>query len=462
MQGNYVTATPDPTAPLVDGRQIVLATFGTHGDLNPFLALALALQQQGLSPVLATAEDYRQKVEASGIAFHPMRPSRAHIGAYLHMDQQQLVRAVAAKPQFLFRRMLFPFLRESFDDAMAAMPNAALVVTNSIAFGAMLAAEKSGLPRFTVVLQPLALLSVNDPPVLADLPRLTPWIYRHSRLATRALLALGRQVSRRWARPLARFRREVGLPPAKGHPLFEGAFGDIGTLAMFSPLLGRPQADHPANTSIVGFAFHDSEAGKTATLAPALSNFLANGPPPVVFTLGTSAVNDAEDFVRESLAAVDKLNVRAVFVLDDEQRTQWQPRCSDSVFFSAYVPYSLLFQRARIIVHHGGAGTTAQALRAGRPQLITPQLVDQPDNAARVVDLGVAISLPPRRYRSKHICAALQRLMQDEDYQSRAKDLAQQLSGEDGAALAATILSDFLAQQVESPTVCSHAAIGPI
>lgn len=443
-----MTHVPDPACTIADGRRIVLATFGTHGDLNPFLALALALKRQGLNPVIATAADYRPKVEALGIAFHPMRPSRADIGSYLHMDPRQLVRAIAAEPQFLFRRMLFPFLRESFDDAMLVVPDAALVVTNSIAFGAMLAAEKSGVPRFTVALQALAFLSPNDPPVIADLPRLTPWIYRHSQLATRALFALGRHVSRRWARPIDRFRCEVGLPPAKEHPLFEGAFGGVGTLAMFSPLLGKPQPDHPANTSIVGFAFHDSEAGAAASLEPALSAFLADRPSPIVFTLGTSAVNNAEDFVRESLAAVAELHVRAVFVLDDEQRIRWQARCSDTVFFSSYVPYSLLFKRARIIVHHGGAGTTAQALRAGRPQLITPQLVDQPDNAARIARMGAGIDLPSRRYRAKHICAALRELTQGAGYANRAQDLAQQIAHEDGAARAASVLSDFLAQRV--------------
>ena len=422
--------------------RVVLATFGTHGDLHPFLALALALRERGAEPVLAAGEVYRQKVEAEGIGFFPMRPDVESVAARMAMAPRELARAVAARPQFLLQRIILPSLREAYDDAMAATGGADLVVTHSVAYGARLAAEKRGLPQVGIVLQPMLFASVTDPPVLADMPQLSRWIYRQGPAWTRAFLGLGRRVARRWARPIDRFRQHIGLPPATAHPLFEGQFGGAGAIGLYSPLLGPPQADHPPHTTIAGFAFYDSEKGGPAALSHGLRAFLEAGPAPVVFTQGTSAIHDAEDFVRESLAAIDLLGMRAVLVLDEEQARRWSSQATATIHVTGYAPYSALFPRAAANVHHGGIGTTAQALRAGRPQLITPYLVDQPDNAARVVRLGVGRELPRRRWRSGEIAASLRALLDQLGYACAAAQIGRQVAREDGAAVAAaTILS---------------------
>lgn len=230
--------------------KVVLATFGTHGDLHPFLAVALALRDRGIDPVLAAAEVFRDKVQAEGIAFRPMRPDVEAVAERLGMDPRQLTRAVAARPEFLLQQIIMPSLREAYDDAMAATIDADLVVTHSVAYAARLAAEQRGLPTIGIVLQPMLFFSAFDPPIVANLPRLSAWIYRCGRACTWAFLALGKRVARRWARPIDALRREVGLPPASAHPLFEGQFSDAGTIALYSPLFGPPQPDHPTNTSI--------------------------------------------------------------------------------------------------------------------------------------------------------------------------------------------------------------------
>jgi len=421
----------------------VLATFGTHGDLHPFLALALALRERGADAVLAAGEVYRDKVEAEGIAFFPMRPDIEAVAARLAMAPRELARAVAARPQFLLQRIILPSLHEAYDDAMVAMAGADLVVTHSVAYGARLAAEKRGLPQVGIVLQPMLFASVTDPPVVADWPRLSRGIYRLGPAWTRAFLGLGRYVARRWARPIDRFRQQIGLPPATGHPLFEGQFG-TSAIGLYSPLLGPPQADHPPHTTIAGFAFYDSENGGLAGLSPGLEAFLDAGPAPVVFTQGTSAIHDAEDFVRESLSAIDLLGVRAVLVLDEEQARRWSAHATATIHVTGYAPYSALFPRAAVNVHHGGIGTTAQALRAGRPQLITPYLVDQPDNAARVVRLGVGRELPRRRWRSEAIAASLRALLDEPGYARAAEQIGRQVAREDGAAVVATAILSAL------------------
>ena len=426
--------------------RIVLATFGTYGDLHPFLALALALRERGADPVLAAGEVFRAKVEAEGIGFHPMRPDVEAVADRLALTPRQLARAVASRPQFLLQRILLPALRDAYDDAMVAMRGADLVVTHSVAYGARLAAEKRGLLRVGIVLQPMLFASASDPPVIADMPRLSRWIYRLGPAWTRAFLALGRRIARRWAQPIDAFRREVGLLPATAHPLFEGQFTGIGTIGLYSPLLEPPGTEHPPNTTIAGFAFYDSEHGGPSTLSPALQAFLDGGAPPVVFTQGTSAVHDADDFVHESLAAIDRLGMRAVLVLDEERVRRWSPHATATIHVTGYAPYSALFPRAAINVHHGGIGTTAQALRAGRPQLVTPYLVDQPDNAARVVRLGVGRALSRRAWRSANVAAALRALMDQPGYRQAAARVGSQVAQEEGARVAAGAILSMLGQ----------------
>jgi UDP:flavonoid glycosyltransferase YjiC (YdhE family) len=422
----------------------LLATFGTHGDLHPMLALAIALENRGVEVTIAAAEIYRSKVEAEGIAFATMRPDIDSVVNRLGLQQDELLRKVAAHPDYLIQHVILPHLRESYEDALAATAGANIVVTQSAAYGAKLAAEKRGLPHVGIVLQPMILMSAYDPPVVANMPRFSQWIYARGLRWTRVFLGLGRALARRWARPIDRLRREIGLPKASGHPLFEGQLGGERVIALFSPLFGAPQPDHPPGTAIVGFAFYDSEVGGVATLDDALKDFLNAGSPPVVFTQGTSAIHDAEDFVRESLGAIKALGVRAVFVLDAQRAQQWAAHASDAVFVTGYAPYSKLLSHALITVHHGGVGTTAQALRAGRPQLIAPYLVDQPDNAAHVVRLGVGRALDLKDYRSVHVATELRKLIDEPAYAQRAREVGAQIENEDGAAAAAEIIVEIL------------------
>lgn len=175
-----------------------------------------------------------------------------------------------------------------------------------------------------------------------------------------------------------------------------------------------------------------------------LATFGTYGDAPLIFTLGTSAVHDSAAFVTASLQAIANLGRRALFVLNVEQRDRWQSQASDRVMFCSYAPYSLLFPRAAVIVHHGGVGTTAQALRSGRPQLITPYLVDQPDNAARVERLGVGRALSLKHYSATRVTALLRELLADVQIAQRAREVGMQVASEDGAGAAAQLIVDVL------------------
>jgi UDP:flavonoid glycosyltransferase YjiC (YdhE family) len=163
-----------------------------------------------------------------------------------------------------------------------------------------------------------------------------------------------------------------------------------------------------------------------------------------VFTLGSLVVNSPGNFYRESLVAARSLKRRAVLLAGDQAIGELARVDSADVFVCAYAPHSLLFPRAAAIVHHGGIGTLAQALRSGRPQLIVPHFADQLDNAARAARLGVARILPPRRYSGASAGRELERLLGDRGYLARAGKAAESVLTEEGASQAARIVLDML------------------
>jgi rhamnosyltransferase subunit B len=168
-----------------------------------------------------------------------------------------------------------------------------------------------------------------------------------------------------------------------------------------------------------------------AELSPALAQFLDDGPPPIVFTLGMSAAMVAGRFYEHSVAAVERLGCRAVIVTGKNIRNL-PATLPANVVACGYAPFPLLFPRAAVVVHHGGIGTTGLAMRAGRPMLVVPFSHDNPDNAARVVRLGIGRSIPNSRYSPDRLASELRCLLDDPAYARRAHEIGEQVRQEDG------------------------------
>jgi UDP:flavonoid glycosyltransferase YjiC (YdhE family) len=240
--------------------------------------------------------------------------------------------------------------------------------------------------------------------------------------------------------PVYRLRAGLDLPRG-GHPLFEGQFSPTMTLALFSRVLAEPQADWPPRVRVTGFVFYNGPA----SLDPTLASFLdeAAGAPPVVFTLGTSAVGAAGRFYHESVDAVARLGVRAVLLTGGFAENLPAGAATRKVLLVDRAPHQLLFPRASAVVHQGGIGTTAQALRSGHPMLVVPHGHDQPDNAFRVTNLGVARTVFPRRYKAVRVARELEQLLGDGRYRARAAATAAQVKGEGGADGAAEAIEEL-------------------
>jgi UDP:flavonoid glycosyltransferase YjiC (YdhE family) len=447
VQAAPVPEAPVQAAPVQAAHKVILATVGSLGDLHPFMALSLALRARGLTPVLATAEDYRAKVEAAGITFQAMRPSFGELERDLGLSRPALVARCIADHEFLLGKVVLPYARAAYEDLLAAGAGADLFVTSTLCFGARLAAERLGIPVLAVVLQPMMFMSAYDPPVIPRAEFLKPLLRLLGPTVAAGVLGLGKSITHGLFLPLARLRAELQLAPDPRHPLFEGQFSSVGALGLYSRALGSVRPDYPVGAAVVGFASFDSEDGREARLGSALEDFLGRGPAPLVFTLGSLIVNNPGGFFRESVAAARRLGMRAVLLVGSAAQDGAAGlglRPGADLLIDAYAPHSLLFPRAAAIVHQVGIGTLAQALRSGRPQLTVPFFADQLDNAARAVELGVARSISPPHYDAARVTRELRRLLEAPRFAARARQVREQLLKEDGAAAAADAIVTLL------------------
>ncbi len=391
----------------------------------------MGLRGRGHRVTIATSENYRTKVEGEGLNFHPVRPD------LLPLLEQPDVIARAFHPrtgsEYIMRELFLPWIDQSAEDLMRIAPSADLIVGHIVSFATPTVAEALRKRWISVALQPSIFLSVFDPPVISGMPfaramrNLGPGFWRH-------WLKIARSIVRKWGEPLNQVRRKMGLP-ALANPLLSDMFSPFGTQAWFSSVLAKPQPDWPARATVTGFPFYDSlEPGQE--LSPELAYFLASGPAPIVFTLGSSAVFTAGRFFEESAAAAERIGSRAVLLIGRDERNKPSRPLPDTIVTAEYAPYSQLFPRASAIVHQGGVGTTAQALRAGRPMLVVPFSHDQPDNAFRAERLGVARTLNLKHYGAHTVARELAALLRNPGYSKQAEAVAAKIAGEDGVRAA--------------------------
>jgi rhamnosyltransferase subunit B len=409
--------------------RIVITSWGSYGDVYPYLGLALALKARGHEPVLAMPAYYREMVEKEGVCFHAVRPD-------IDPDDKAWVAALMDPvhgAEALLQVTLLPRVRDTYADLEAAIAGADLLLSHPATFAAPLLAEKHGMRWVSTMLAPLVFFSAHEMPVLPP----APWTVHLGRLGLwfrRLVIGLARLVTSRWFGPVHALRRELGLPPG-GHPFFEGQYSPWLTLALFSKEIGAPQPDWPANTLATGFVFYNGPDD----LSPELREFLAAGPAPIVFTLGTSAVLAAGGFYHESVKALALLGMRGVLLVGPDPANR-PSRLPEGVIAVEMAPHQLLFPHAAAVVHQGGIGTTSQAMRAGKPTLVVPHAHDQPDNAWRLERRGISLTLYPRRYRAARVAAKLRELLGNPGFAARAEAIGARLREEDGIARACEAL----------------------
>ena len=414
--------------------RIVLSSFGSLGDLHPFLALGVELRERGHDVVVNTLEVYREKIDAVGFEFHPLRPD-------VNPEDRELARKMMdAKKgsELLLKEIILPNLRPMYEDLTKAVQGADAFISSEVVFAAPSVAEKTGVKWITTTLAPGTFLSAYDPFV----PPTAEWL-KHFRFLGKtfhgAMFGLVRKWIDSWFESYREFRREIGLDEGR-NPLFEGK-SDLLNLAMFSKVLGKPQPDWAKSTLQTGFCFYDGQKDLGA-MPEDLEKFLDAGEPPIVFTLGSAAVMDARDFFEVSARAAKILNRRAVLLYGIFN--QPPKETDENIAAFDYAPYSKIFPRAACVVHQGGVGTTGQVLRAGVPALIMPYSHDQPDNAARCERLGTAKTISREKYSPETASKLLRELIADASYKKNAIEAAKIVQSEHGTKIACDAIEKIL------------------
>jgi len=425
----------------MQGKRIVISTFGSFGDIHPYVAIAIELKSRAHAPVIATSEIYREKMDAIGIEFQPVRPD---MPSYDQPDKVAELIEGAMDPREGGERvldMILPHLRDAYEDLNAGVEGADLLLTHPLPFVGPMVAQLRKIPWVSSVLAPASFLSVYDPIV----PPQWPWLYHLMRLSPwigRGVMALATKKLDKLMQPVFELRAELGLPRGE-QPVFGGQHSPTKVLALFSKLMAKPQPDWPRNTVVTGFPFYDRRDyfGETGT-SPDLLKFLDEGPPPIVFTLGSSAVWIARDFYRDSIVAAQALGRRALLLVGPPRNMP--ATLPDGVAAFEYAPYSEVLPRACAIVHQGGVGTTGQGMRSGKPVLILPHAHDQFDNAARVVRLGCGRVLARPRYNPDSAIRELRALLDNPTYAASAARVGETVREEQGACVAADEIEKLL------------------
>ena len=429
--------------------RIVLNTFGSFGDIHPYMALAVELQSRGHNPVIATMQVYRDKIEGAGLEFFPIRPD---ISQPQQQDAELLERLMEPRtgPRFLTEEVIFPAVRDSYSDLLEAVAGADLLITHPAAPAGPLVGRKTTMPWISTVLAPMSFFSAYDAPV----PPFWQWTINFRRLGPRFMkFSLDLMKRPHKAKAVADFRNEIGLSDY-GNPIFEGQHSPTLVLALFSRVFAQQQPDWPRQTEITGFCFYD---GHDQMPMPAeLEQFLADRPPPLVFTLGTSAVWVARDFFQQSIEAAKRLGQRAVLLIGDERNRP--ATLPEEMIAVNYAPYESLLPRASVVVHHGGVGTTSQALLAGVPTLIVPFAFDQSDNAEHARRLGTSRTVYRKSYRAPRVERELREVLERPEYRRQAVEVSNQLKQENGPARAADLIEQKLGPMPEQDEELAYAA----
>lgn len=369
----------------------VLVPVGSSGDVLPMVAVGAELRRRGHDVVVLTSPFFRREVEAAELTLEPMGTE----DDYLAAARDPRLWHPTGGFKVIARELVGPRIGEQHDQVRSLLPRGGdgslqrcVVVGSILALGARLLHDTEGVPFVTVHLQPSVLRSVVDPPWFGmPMPR--------SRLGRRAFWRLTDLlfVDRFLRGPINAERSRRGLAPiAHVDPWWHSPRRVVG---LFPSWFAAPPPDWPANVTLTGFPLADGGDGRPVPAE--LDAWLGAGPAPIVFTFG-SAMMHAEKLFAAAARACGQLQRRGLLLT--QFPAQLPRELAEGVRHFDYAPFREVFPRCAAVVHHGGIGTTAQALAAGVPQLIVPHSHDQPDNARRVERLNAGAMLSPRRAAS--------------------------------------------------------------
>jgi UDP:flavonoid glycosyltransferase YjiC (YdhE family) len=397
----------------------LLMPIGTAGDVHPLIGIGRTLAMRGHRVSMFTHSEFAGPVCDAGLEFLDAQDESDYRATFTNPNIWHERRGHWIVMPFYFRQMKkqFATIRKHF------VPGQTVVVAEGGAFGARIAHEALGAPLVTMHTCPVAFRSLVQPaiePLGFRLPR--KWVS-----FTRACYwFFDRFFVDRLLAPINSFRQSLGLAPVRR--LLHGWWhSPQRVLGMFPEWFARPAPDWPSQARLTGFPLYDP--GHDGPLPADLEAFLASGSPPIAFSPGSAARPEPEYFT--TAVEVCRLLGRRGLLLT-RHASHLPVNLPDTVRHVPFAPFRRLLPHVAALVHHGGIGSTSQALRAGIPQIIRPLAYDQPDNAERASRLGVAQTLYPDKFRAPIVAGVLQELLNDAGVTTRCHELANRVNADDG------------------------------
>ncbi len=417
---------------------VTIVTLGTRGDVQPFVALGAGLKEAGHEVTLVTGKGFGTMVSGRGLRYVALDVD------LLELAQSPEGRAALRSPRGALRmaRGLMPTVRKMLVDQWeaAALSGADAVVYHPKAMGGYHVAEALGIPGFLALPVPALSPTRAFPVPVLPLPDLGGPLNKLS------YGAFFRSITLPYRGMVNRWRKEtLGLPalPLSASEL-ELRGEPVVRLYPCSPHVVPVPSDWDESSAMSGYWFLD--AGSDWRPPDELATFLEDGPPPVYVGFG-SAAPDPEGSRATALAALRRLGLRGVLV------TGRSVMASPEVVEIEGAPHDRLFPRMAAVVHHGGAGTTAEGLRAGRPTAVFPSnFGDQLFWGRRVHALGVGPEpVPQKRLTAEGLVAAIHSITDDEGMRRRAAALGEKIQAEHGVARAVEIVAGRTAEESSGP-----------
>ncbi len=416
---------------------INILTVGTRGDVQPFVALGRELRRRGHEVTICTGENFKALVEGYGVSYSPVRVD------YLRLTQsEEGQKMMSGNPLVVLKNMktlVYPLMQQMLEDSWEASQDAEVLIYHPKAFGGYDIAEKLQIPVFAAhpipVIAPTGLFTNPALPVSASIS----WINQLSFKMNRLFMAAFFRMINRWRLDTLGLTTKRTLLSddlrikGKRIPVLYGC----------SPRVIPYDPSWEDQVSMSGFWFLEEEEGWKPSAD--LLQFLEEGPPPLAISFSSMPLKDPNRVQEMLVEALEKTNQRGILI------TGWSgmrssPLSSHILTVDA-LPHTWLFPKTCGVIHHGGAGTTAAVLKAGKPMIICPFSADQPFWAKRMKELGVATSpLREKKMSVETFVIRIQELTSSPVLRTNAARLAHDLNRESGLETTARFIEEKIKQ----------------
>lgn len=416
--------------------KITIFAAGSQGDIQPCVVLGKGLQQHGFQINLAAPSDFADFISSHGLQFSPLRGDIKKIMSsetgrkFMEKGGQNPLGSIQA-----IRKMIAPVMTEMTEDLYAACQNSDALISLGV-FSAFTTSISDALQIPLIHIEPTPLVPTGSFPapswpIQKNLGKFHNYVS--------GLLML--YVVWYWYQPFVRDpRKRLKLPVYHGSDFIRGLKSTPMLSAYSQNIISHP-GDWPENIKITGYLFLEPNDDWHPPIE--LIQFLKSGKKPIYVGFGSMGGQEPEKLANIILGALEKSNQRGVLV------TGWggikTMLTSENVFVIDKAPHRWLFPQMAAVVHHGGAGTTAEVLRAGVPSVIVPFILDQPFWGARIKALGVGSNpIPKNKLTIDNLSEAIMSVTTNQGILNRSRIIGEMIRSENGVQNAVNFVQELL------------------